>query len=203
MNVKISKKFRFKTMLVDPLWDSPVIGSYTCVVTMITASMSAYDHNMAYARIKYWITEVLQDSILISHDNPKLNSWQSTDARCLVLPEDPADQLVGIMLSSKLDAITEGRLVIQEITVHSDIDDDVIYYHSCDDDLGPFTQPGWWQDPGPGHTTSTVRKRSNNKVISLNRKKEWKDLGLNWEDDDLEDSENNVVKAEFNKNDDN
>jgi hypothetical protein len=199
MNVKLSKKFRFRTMLVNSDWDVPAIAAYTCTVTMFTASEDAADHNIAYGRIRYWIQNVLQDSVLISKDHKHLREWQSTGARCLILPEDPVDQLVGIMLLCKLSAITQDRLTVQEVALHSDLDDDVVYYHERDDDLGPFDGTDWWNSPGPGHESRAIKRKGNNKVIELNRKEEWKDVHLDWTD--FNESTNCIVKADFSKHD--
>lgn len=201
MNVKLSKKFRFRTMLVNSDWDGPVIASYSCNVTMLTATEDAVDHNVAYARIRYWIQGVMQDSVLISQNNERLAEWQSTGARCLIMPEDPVDQLVGIMLFSKLSAMAEDRLIIQEVALHSDLDDDVVYYHDIEDELGPFEDDDWWNNPGPGHESRTIRRRSSDKVIELGRTEEWKDMGLDWHNDDSQPVAS-IVKAKFTPHDD-
>lgn len=195
MNVKLSKKFRFRTMLVNDSWDVPAIAAYTCTITMITASEDTADHNIAYSRIRHWIQNVMQDSILISRNNKHLREWQATGARCLVIPEDPVDQLVGMMVFSKLSAITQDRLIMHETALHSDLDDDVVYYHSCNDDLGPFQAANWWNDPGPGYVDRCSNRRGNNKVIKLDRKDEWKDFELDWAD--FNSNSNCIVKAEF------
>ncbi len=200
MNVKLSKKFRFRTMLVNSEWDGPVIASYSCSITMYTATDDVVAHNVAYSRIQYWIRNVMQDSIMISKDNQRLNEWQATGARCLIIPDDPVDQLVGIMLFCKLTAMTQDRLIIHEVSLHSDLDDDVVYHHDIDDELGIFEENDWWLNPGPGYESRPHKHRIKDKVIELDRSEEWKDMGLDWHN--TKESVNTIVKARFTPNDD-
>jgi hypothetical protein len=137
---------------------------------------------------------MMQDAVLIDQKNKTIDTWQKTGARVMSFPDDPVDQLVGMMLYSKLSVIAEGKIDINEILVSSVMDDDIIYRQSDSENLGPFEESGWWNDPKPVWETA---KRKSGKVISLKRTAEWKDLDLDWNNDDSDDKI--AVVADFPK----
>ena len=196
MNVKLKKSFRFCTGIVYN--NEFAINVYDVTLHMTTVSMSPEQQNIAYDRISYWVNEVLQDSVLISGDSKVLDAYKATRQRLIVFPHDPVDQIVGTMLYLKLNAITEDRLVVTGVELGSSYGDDVIYLHYDGEEIGPLSGTGWWTDSRP-LWADTKKRKTVNKVISMDRMPEWSDLGLSW--DDLPAQEDNtVVFADFPKN---
>ena len=194
MNVRLIKRFQFQSVLVSERYlDAMVVNNYSATVHMTTVSDMAAEQNKAYERIRYWMS-MMQDCVLIDQSNKMIDTWQKTGARIMAFPDDPVDQLVGMMLYSKLSTILQGRIDVNEVLISSAMDDDIIYRQSEHESLGPFAESGWWNDPRPIWETS--RKKSG-KVISLQRMAEWSDLELDWDDDDSDD--NVVVVADFPK----
>ena len=163
---------------------------------MIVLADAGLDHKRAFARMRYWLQEIMQDCVLISQDHDRLDTWLDTGSRVLVFPEDPVDQLVGIMLYCKLHAIVQDNLLIDRVTVSSVLDDEVMYHHYADEDQGPFAAPGWWNESRP--CWKQAIKKGRGKVIDLGRGPDWKDLDLEW---DQECAQNTVVIAEFTRTD--
>jgi hypothetical protein len=114
------------------------------------------------------------------------------------LPEEPVDQIIGIMLFQKLNAIMEGRMVIDSLDISSSMGDSVWYQHDAEDALGPFAQSGWWDDAGPVHSSLTVVGEDSN-VVKLTDNR-WRDYQLDWPDTMASESGNTVVFANFPKN---
>lgn len=184
-NVRLTKNFRIPVVVVAERYDFPVVLQYAVTVRMVTHTESEVEQNVAYDRIRFWIQAIMTDSVLIAHDNTKLETWVKTGARCMVLPQDPVDQLVGMMLLCKLNSIAEGRIGIEEVEISSVLDDDIIYHHAADEDPGPFAAPGWWRDNKPNCSDQPVRKQRG-KVIALRRSDSWKEYGMDWDQDDRE-----------------
>jgi hypothetical protein len=90
------------------------------------------------------------------------------------------DQVVGLMLMSKLTAITEQRLQILQVSICSPQDDFVSYLCDQGDSLHWFEDAGWWNDHGPAHCTHPRRPKNYGKVIAISRSNDWKDHGLDW-----------------------
>ena len=194
MNVRLIKRFQIQSILVSERYlDAMVINNYSVTVHMTTVSAMAAEQNKAQERIRFWFS-MMQDAVLIDQKNKTIDTWQKTGARVMSFPDDPVDQLVGMMLYSKLSVIAEGKIDINEILVSSVMDDDIIYRQSDSENLGPFEESGWWNDPKPVWETA---KRKSGKVISLKRTAEWKDLDLDWNNDDSDDKI--AVVADFPK----
>jgi hypothetical protein len=194
MNVRMCRVFRIPALLVSPRYDHVMTTVYDLHVRWTSVSTDNSELNTAYSRMRTWLLEVMRNSILIGQDHPDIGAWQATGSRCLVFPEEPVDQLVGIMLYRKLDAMVQGRLEITGISVSSALDDDVIYEHDADEEQGSLADNGWWSDSRPTWFLGRGPGRSRDKVISLRPIPEWKEYGLDW-DQDTPDSQ--VVVADF------
>jgi hypothetical protein len=151
---------------------------------------------VAYERMKWWINSAMTDAVLISRDDPFLSAYQKTRQRVMVLPDDPVDHLVTVMLYFKLNAIMEGRLIIDELKLSSDQGDNVWYlYNEMSDPVG-LDHKSWWLDPRPiWHDRETLQSEQN--VFNLARESDWSDLGLGWGTDE---QDSRVVYADFGKN---
>lgn len=171
---------------------------FNCQLDLLTVSESASEQNIAYERMKYFMHHVMDDSILIGSDDPALDRYMETGARVVVLPDEPVDQIVGIMLYLKLNAIMENRMVVSRTETWSTQGDQTSYIHVSGENVGPnLGQDGWWVDSRP--TWSAVRQRANSKVVNLERTADWKDYGLAWDGDKDSDQSNQVVFARFDK----
>jgi len=192
MNVRLRKIYQW---LGGIIWDDQyMINSYEILVRMTTNTEDQELQNIAYHRMNYWIYDVMLDSVLMAEGNQQSSTYQATNQRVILLPEEPVDQLVGIMLFSKLNAIMEGNILVTELCISSRVGDDMAYYHSAEENLGPFEQPGWWNDSRPIWSAG-VPKRSGNKVVTLGRAAEWNDHDLAWTAST--DQDTSVVFANF------
>lgn len=179
MNVRLNRTFEFSSGIIYD--DEFVINDYIVTVHLTTATSNTIDQNIAYERIKYWINFVLANSIIMNHEYAFKDTWLATGQRILLLPDEPVDQLVGMMLFLKLSAIVQDNFVITDIEISSIVGDDMCYIHSESDNLGPMEQRGWWNDPKPTWITADKKKKSSTNVIKLNRIPEWKDLDLEFD----------------------
>lgn len=197
MSTRLQKSFGFYCGLVYE--QKFTVNHYNLQIDLTTVSTDHHEQNIAYERIKHWIFTVLDDSILIAHDDPLLPVYEKTGARLLVLPAAPVDQIIGIMLYLKLNAIMENRMMITETEIWSVQGDQMSYLHSRDEGLGiELTQSGWWVDSSP-IWYNTAQSSSKEKVVSLASRPEWKNHELDWQQSD-ETEESSVVFANFPKN---
>lgn len=195
MNARLRKTFGFYTGLV---YDGRFMANhYTVEIGMLTVSSDNAEQNTAYERAKFWIYNVLGDSILINHQDPKVAAYESTGARLMIFPDEPVDQNVGIMLYLKLNSIMENRMVVTDIEICSSQGDEASYLHQVGESLGMyFSQDGWWTDSRP--ICAPIRERSQDKVVTLDRIVEWSDHGLTWNTQD----QRSAVIAPFPRNED-
>jgi hypothetical protein len=196
MNVRLKKVFSFCCgVLYKDEW---YINEYDLSIDMLTVSEDPHEQNIAYERVKYWIYEVLAHSTLSCYNNTRLEAYQQTGQRVLVLPDEPVDQIVGMMIYLKLNAICENKIVITDVDVSSTEGDNVIFKHTAGETLGSFTQNSWWVDSRPCWIDPKIKKRKDN-VIALDKMPEWHELNLDW--DAEEEQESVVLVADFKKDD--
>ncbi len=199
MNVRLIKTWHWQSGLVYK--DAFYINTYTATCHMHTTSMYEHDHDIAYGRMDYWFGEVMQDSVMINADSAAAKIYAATGQRLLMFPDDPVDQLVGIMLCLKLNAITEGRLVITDVDISSVHGADMIYQHNQAEAVGPLAAAGWWQDARPiwNHAPASAR---GSKVVSLNRAADWNSLHLDWQSNTSGERDSSIVFADFDRDED-
>lgn len=190
MNVRLRKDFFFDAGIL--FQDRYLINQYHVVLGMMTASQEPHQQNVAYERIKFWITEMMQNSVMIPIDHERIPAFVETGQRVLTLPDQPLDQIIGIMLCCKLNAICEDRMIITDVELSSSCGENMTYLHSFDENIGPFMSNGWWNDARPIY--NNIHEHHDN-ITSLVRVATWKDLDLDWEETSSND--NTVVFADF------
>lgn len=194
MNVRLKKTLTWSSYLVYQ--DDIAINNYTATVKLVTNTDDHEQQNIAYERMKFWSQNILADSVLIKDDNDRIEQWLATGAKVIALPDEPVDQIIGLLLFTKLNAVCENRLIITDVEIMSSCGDGMQYLHNFDECVGPFAAPGWWQDFRP--VWSQNKKTSkNSKIVNLARAPDWKDLDLEWES--KTDTSTSVVFADFNK----
>lgn len=193
MNVRLKKSFEFYTGL---FYQGQFLANhYFLDLDMIAVSEDRHDHSIAYERLKFWIGDVLDDSLLIGHEDPALDTVLSLEGRVMVLPDEPVDQIIGIMLYLKLNAIMENRLVVAATHLRSVQGDMTGYVHIGGENLGPnLGKDGWWSDARPVYSLN--RRAGAGNVINLARSAEWADYDLAWKSDPT-DPPGNVLVAKF------
>ena len=196
MNVRLARTWRWQSGLVYD--DAYHINRYTAKVYMYTNTDRPHDHEIAYGRIDYWFQEVLQDCVMLEDHSAMVAAYSHVPQRSLLLPGPPVDQLVGIMLYLKLNAMCEQRMIITDVELHSEHGDHMAYLHNETEGTEPFTETGWWHDSRPVWSYA-VPKRSS-KVVALTRVPEWHALDLEWHPVGAK-SDSSVLFADFNRDD--
>lgn len=145
---------------------------------------SIREQNISVERIKYYLGECLENAVFINQaETEVIQKYMDADLKVCTLPEDPYDQIIGILLITKLNAITEGKLVINNIAISSRISDEVVCYHSIDENMGPFNMYDWWSDNSTKINSTKATK--NKKVVKLVKSStSWEDIYLGWDQTD-------------------
>jgi hypothetical protein len=148
------------------------------------------------------VEQCLTDTIFIcDSETEQIQLLRAAGLSVTVLPEEPVDQVIGMMLFSKLNAIMEGNMVIRTVLISSEAGDDVIYEHDHAEENQLFeTIGGWWNNHEPMHDTSSDTTDTDTLVI-ISSGKLWREVGLEWNSGGSNEVQENIlVFAEF-KND--
>jgi hypothetical protein len=156
------------------------INEYIVTLSLHEGTQDQIQQNVAYQRLKWWISEVMHGSVMINQNDNLTQAYQQTPQRVLALPSDPVDHAVAMMLYLKINAIMEGRLILDEIKLGSEQGDHMCYLHSNEIDGIYFEGGGWWDDPGPVWQYVQDQNHESN-VVNLIKKSTWRDQGLGWE----------------------
>jgi predicted Fe-Mo cluster-binding NifX family protein len=174
------------------------INGYNMELAITTNTANADDHVTSLSRLNHFVYNEMANTVYIQQDDTaQIQALTTAGIKVTTLPEQPIDQIIGIALYSKLNAILQERMFVNGVTIQSDLGDSVRYLHNDRESLGPLNQPGWWQDPSPMHSDfkSSASKKH---VVKLNRTLTWQDLEMEWSDaEPVDNTGNTVVFAKF------
>jgi predicted Fe-Mo cluster-binding NifX family protein len=196
MNVRLEYDMNWRAAI----WfeDRLQINDYSAELSIHTNTMNHEDHVTCMARLNHFVYHELTNTVFIKQDNQEqLKALAAAGIKVTTLPEEPIDQIIGIALYCKLNAILEERMIVTNVTIQSLLGDNVRYLHNSQESLGPCSDPGWWFETGPVHSNFKAAA-GNRRVVKLNRTPDWRDMDLGWSGTDEPKSETNtVVFAKF------
>ena len=194
MNVRIEYPAEF---LAAVYWEDAVMfNCYRIRCEMVTGTKDHREQNIALERLKFVVFSQLHNSVFIdAREKAAIKRLENAGLRTIPLPEQPVDQIVGMMLYSKLDAVMEGRLLMNQAHLSSDLGENVIYSHSEHETLGPLNQKGWWNESDPACSDN----RSGGKVVSISERLTWQSIDLDWSVEE-DNTDKNVITL-FKKDD--
>jgi hypothetical protein len=175
---------------------------YTVTLYMTTNSTDMVSHNVAFERIKYFVYNLLDSTIFVNSENhDRCEKFLSTGLTITTLPGDPVDQLIGLMLHCKLNAIMEDRIIIEETEISSTLGENIIYLHSDNENTDVPFIPDWWLTADLVHSDYVLLEA--NKVVTMHTADTWRNLDLAWpESTTPTETGNIVVFADFKPNND-
>jgi hypothetical protein len=179
MNVKLSSQHK---LLAGFWWNNRLeFNYYTIDIDMLTATADIVEQNVAFLRMRYIVEDTLSDIVFINQTEiDTIHDMKQAGIRVAILPEDPVDQVVGMILHTKLNLVGEDRIIIRGIRLQSIKGDGIVYEHN-EVEFNPFfNQPGWWCTIDP-EDTETIDSPSNITAITATRR--WRDLGMTWSND--------------------
>lgn len=176
-----------------------MMTNYTLAFNFVTQTMDPQDQNIALERIKYFLLNELHSTVFINQaEVERAEAFVDVGLNVTTLPEEPVDQVVGIMLFHKLNAIMEGRMKIVEIVFSSEAGDSIEYFHSENEHTDLFPQTGWWHEPNLRHSdVETEDDEESQNVVTLNADDEWRDQDLSWAQTEVTQDLGQVVFANF------
>ncbi len=146
----------------------------------------------------YFIDNIVSNAVFVRDtDSDNGKHLHSAGIRVITLPEEPYDQIVGLALYAKLNAIMEQRMFITDCEISSRNGRHVSYMHAAEESIGPFELPGWWNDSGLTFCNKKLLARDKKVVKLVKSEDSWRNFNLDWEAGAEEPGESNVVVVKF------
>jgi hypothetical protein len=191
MNVKLDWNCDFLGICI---FDDKIFPNHFFVeLQMITNTESSKFQNVAFERMKCIITSMFNNSIFMSASNSNFESLINLfPGKMVLFPDEAFDQIVGLAIFCKINAVMENLLICSRIRISSTFGDNVWYEYAAGDELGPFAlakssakkkkYTPWW------HKSNTLLfdvedKESEEEYLT------WDDLELNFVEDSDEELE--------------
>jgi hypothetical protein len=199
MNVRLKYDFPFTAGIYHN--DSFYMNNYALRVLMATVSDDPDDQTTAFERLKYFIYTCMESTIFIdAAETEQCNRYVQAGLNITTMPGAPVDQLIGIMLYHKLNAVMENRMIVFETELSSAVGEHMVYLHSEEETTVGYVQPEWWDSADLTHNEIAPAKLDN--VVAIPQATAWRELDLEWTDDLTGDESGNVVVfADFKKPD--
>lgn len=193
MTARITRDFHFVAGVYFE--DELYMNTYDFNAHFSVESSSIAEQNIALERIKYLFHSIDNYVFINNQNEAAIEKLKNANVRVCAIPDEPYDQIICIMLMVKINAITEGRMIADDVSLMSRMSDGVSCLHSVDENIGPFRLKGWWTDCSPKISNQTVKTK---KIVKLKKSESnWDDLGLGWISKKESNSTSEIVFASF------
>ena len=183
MNVKLKWQSEFTAnRVIDDVIEPK---NYCIKLNLLTLTENNHYNNVAFDRIKAFIENICEGSTFVDTDSELVETLENlTPDRLIHLPNEEAyDQIIGIALFCKLNAIMESAMSIESIEISSK-PEQISYCYDKGDALGPFEKKNdqaWWHK-------SDLSIQDNQELDYT-----WESLGLSWEEPSDDDDSTEIV----------
>lgn len=177
MSTRIEKDFVFHSAV--HFNDRFLINSFKTTLSIIVETEDIREQNVAMDRIEYYFNEVLSNSLFIEENlKQTIDTYKNAGLKIITLPEEPYDQIIGMVLLLKLNAIMENKMHITDLNIGSYLSDWVRFTIVSEIAEHLYEENQWFHR----NTLETENHLPNeSKVVKLFEDC-WSELGLNWKE---------------------
>jgi len=177
MSTRIEKDFVFHSAV--HFNDKFLINSFKTTLSIIVETEDIREQNVAMDRIDYFFHEILNNSLFIDENlTENIKVYKNAGIKIISLPEEPYDQIIGMVLLLKLNSIMEGKMHITDLNIGSYLSDWVRFTIVSEIAEHLFEDNQWFHN----NTLETENNTQNeSKVVKLFEDC-WSELGLSWKD---------------------
>jgi len=180
MNTRIEKDFYFQCGI--HFENEFHINTYDMMLSILIETESAYEQSIAMERLIYYVNQVIQSSVFVdSKLTDQINLYKSANIRVCELPEEPYDQIIGMILLQKLNAIMEGRMKITDMVFGSSLSEGVRYSIVSEIAESTFNGKNWWNRANICLSDNDKKCPKNDNVVKLFSDVKWSDINLQWQ----------------------
>lgn len=186
MNVKVSRGFEFASGIHFD--NSFIINTYNIVLSMTISTTNTYEQSIALERLKYFIFNCLENCVFVNKDNKSVvENYINAGMRVCTLPDESYDQIIGLTLLSKFNAILEEKVFVDEIKISSMIGNGINFHISMEESsIFSSKKNSWYTEPNISISDYIKKEGKKDKVVQLKKESsKWVDLGLDWKQKEI------------------
>jgi len=178
MSTQIEREFTFQAGVYFE--NKFMMNVYDISLSMFVETDSIREQNIAMDRIKYFLSECLESSVFVQDAEKKaIEKFQAAGIKVCVLPEEPYDQIVAMVVLQKLNAIMEGRIRVTDIDFGSAITSGVRFQLVSEMAEAMVSVKGWWTKTDMS-IMDVIKTKDN--IVKLCDPKAWDNIGLSWKE---------------------
>lgn len=179
MTARIHKEFTFLSAI--HFENKFMVNLYEMSAFMTINTVDAREQNVAVERISHFIENVLEKCIFVcDREKDAIEKYTKAGMTVCTIPEDPYDQIVGLVLMNKCNAIMEGRVELNDVIFGSKLSNLIKFELNTEMAEDEFAGKHWWNDPT---LCLENKKNKKDKIVKLfEEKNDWADLDLTWKE---------------------
>lgn len=158
-----------------------MINLYEFQMNITVHTDDSREQGIAMERIMYLVDGHLSNSVIISEtETAQIEKYTEAGHKLCVVPEEPYDQIFGLILLNKFNAIMDGKLEVTDMIFGSKLSDYIKFDISKEEAVAMFPDNSWYN-----HNNLLLRdvpKKKKEKVVKFCNIDEWAELGLNWKE---------------------
>ena len=187
MQHRIKQQFAFQAAVY--VEETFLMNIYEITLKMHVVTGDSKEQNIAMSRINYMIEDCFQNCVFVHQtETAVIEKYIAANLKVSTTPDEPYDQLLAILLLTKLNIITEGRLLITDITLSSGLSDGIEFLYSPALEHTPLTTgiSNWWNELNTKIVDFPKRETKKEKIVKLVKKtNDWAQLNLEWQEKPL------------------
>jgi len=185
MNVQIEREFDFQACVY--FQEQFLVNLYEFSLLMEVQTESIREQNIAMERLKYLVYECFENSVFVAfNETETIEKYSNAGLKVCIIPEEPYDQIIALLILLKSNAIVEGKLKITDIKLISKLSDNVKFIEQIETAVNGIPQDGWWNTIEPHLYSKSQDKKE--KIVKL-VKDPWNELHLSWKEKKSKSSE--------------
>lgn len=158
-----------------------LINLYECDMSMLVHTDDPREQRIAIDRLVYFVSNYLQNSIIVSgQDKTAIEKYEAAGMSTCIVPEEPFDQILGLVFLNKFNSIMEERCEITNMTFGSRLSDYIKFDVSKEEAEAMYPDTAWYND-----STVAIRdkpKKKKDKIVKLFDPDEWEKNELSWKE---------------------
>ena len=156
-----------------------LINEYKLTLSMIVETEDVREQAVAMERIEYFLSEKIENSIIVNKAETKqIELYKKAGLSVVTLPEEPYDQILGMVLLQKLNSILEKRLIVTDLLIGSFLSDGVKFTIISEIAESLLENNGWYVENSL-NTNDIENKSKANNIVKLFQD-QWVEIGLTW-----------------------